>query len=175
MKKLLLATLVLATIFSCGKKNSVASTNQFTVSNPISSVNTDQRFVNLSSIVSSNRFNLQNYQINYYTEYHFADITNTCVTKDGWFGIDYQSCKSTTSNETTILNNSVNVDSKRADLVALLNKTVIINSDYNGIVFTIRTSDNITYVIDTKVPIQANPVYTYNNGTKKSNGLIGIR
>lgn len=174
MKKLLLSLVVLATIFSCGKKNTVDGANAYTVSNTYSGMSTDSRFTSLASIVTNNQFNNSGW--NYYSEFNFYDMVNTCVTKDGWFGIDYQSCSTTKSNKSTVIFGNLDqarIDAKKAEMVAILNKTVQIG--YSGYVYTVRTTDNLTYSFDVRFPIVANPVYRLDNSSNKANGLGDYR
>lgn len=167
MKKLLLALLVVASLVSCGKKNSVATTGgaNTLATSPISAINSNTSFQTLATAVLNNTFNEQ--YSNYYTEYHFGTVVNTCVTKDGWFGIDYQKCSGTVSNETTVIHGTVNVESKKAELNAILSKAVVFQQS-SANYYIVRTSDNFTYHIRTDYPIQANPFYTLNNADSKA-------
>lgn len=175
MKKFLLVLLVLTSLVSCGKNNQVGSgaAGVGTIAtSPISTINSSSGFQALAAAVLSNTFNAQ--YSNYYTEYHFGNVTNTCVTKDGWFGIDYQSCSSSVTNETTVIHGQVNIDSKKAELNAILSKTVVFQA-VSATYFVLRTSDNYTYHVRLDYPIQANPIYSLNNADSKAVKLIIIR
>ncbi|MFA6236804.1 MAG: hypothetical protein WC635_05700 [Bacteriovorax sp.] len=170
MKKFLLTLIVVSSLVSCGKDNKVGSaTSPLSTTSPISTINADGNFQSLGSAIVNNTFP-QN--VNYYTEYHFGTLTNTCVTKDGWFGIDYQSCSTSVTNETTVIQGN-SVDEKRAELTAILSKTVVFQS--YGSISVLRTTDNFTYHIDRNVPMKANPVYKLNNADGKAVKLLYIR
>ncbi|MDO9181248.1 MAG: hypothetical protein Q7U04_02510 [Bacteriovorax sp.] len=172
MKKFLVTLMVLALIVSCGKNNSVSATGPVGIAtSPISTINADANFQTLANAINNSSFPTQN--TNYYTEYHFGNMVNNCVTKDGWFGIDYQSCSTSISNEVIVYQYQVDINAKKAELNDILRKTVVYQS--NGSLSTLRTSDNYTYVIRTDFPIQANPVYKLNNVDKKSTNLLYIR
>jgi hypothetical protein len=170
MKKFIMMLLVSLVLISCGKKDSVASIGYST--SPIASINADGNFQALGKAIASNSFGAY-VNAQYFTEYHFADVINTCVDKKGWFGINYTSCTGAQSNATTVIHGQVVVATKQAELNAILAKTVEFQA--NGLYYSLRTSDNITYVIRTDYPIQANPVYTYNNVTYKANQLMYIK
>lgn len=174
MKKLLLAILVVSSLVSCGKNN---STNTGAVANtlatsPISTINSNPSFQTLANAVLANSFNAQ--YSNYYTEYRFGNTTNTCVTKDGWFGIDYQSCSTSISNPVTVIHGQVVIATKQAEINAILAKSVVFQA-VSGTYFVVRTTDNYTYHIRTDYPIQANPVYSLNNADSKALSLTSIK
>lgn len=171
MKKFLLTLIVVSSLVSCGKDNTVGkATSALSTTSPISAINNDGNFQSLGSAIVSNTFPSQG--VNYYTEYHFGTLTNTCVTKDGWFGIDYQSCSTSVSNETTVIQGN-SVEAKQAELTDILSKTVVFQA--YGSVSVLRTTDNFTYHIDRNVPIKANPVYKLNNADGKAVKLLYIR
>lgn len=172
MKKFLLAALVLTSLVSCGKNNSVGAAPGALVAatSPLATINSDVNFQSLSTAILNNSF-LQN--TTYYTEYHFGSLTNTCVTKDGWFGIDYQSCSTSVTNETTEIQGD-SVVAKQAELSAILSKTVVFQA-YGSNYFVLRTNDNFTYHIRTDLPIKANPLYKLNNADGKAVKLLYIR
>lgn len=176
MKKLLLAILVVTSLVSCGKNNSTnsgaAAAAGTIATSPISTINTNPSFQTLASAVVANSFNAQ--YSNYYTEYRFGNMTNTCVTKDGWFGIDYQSCSSSVTNQVTVIHGQVVIATKQAELNAILAKAVVFQA-VSGTYFVVRTSDNYTYHIRTDYPIQANPVYSLNNADSKAVSLTSIK
>ncbi len=173
MKKLVV-TLMLVTLSlaSCGKNNSTNSGATVVATSPISTINADANFQSLQSAVSNSSFSTSN--VNFYTEYHFGSLTNTCVTKDGWFGIDYKSCSSSVSNEQTLYHGQIDLNSKKSELNTILSKTVVFQA-YSSTYFVLRTNDNYTYVIRTDYPMQANPVYKLNNADGKATQLLYIR
>jgi hypothetical protein len=59
---------------------------------------------------------------------------------------------------------SVNIDSKKSELINIINRR---NSIYNsgGTLYYIYTTDNKMFIIDTAMPLQANPVQTQDNAT----------
>lgn len=181
MKNFLLALLVLASLASCGKNNKVGGTTIGSVgpgtiaTSPIATVNTAPGFQTLAAAVVNNSFGAQyaNYY-NYYTEFKFGTVTNNCVTKDGWFGIDYQSCSSATSNPVTQIMGQIVIATKQAELNTILSKSVVFQQ-YGANLYSVRTSDNHTYQIRTDLPIQANPVYDLNNADGKAIQLISIK
>ncbi|MDD4973229.1 MAG: hypothetical protein PHY93_02710 [Bacteriovorax sp.] len=173
MKKFIVALMVLTSLVSCGKNNTVGNAGALTVAtSPISTINSDSGFQALASAITNNNFNAQN--SNYYTEFHYGSLINTCVTKDGWFGIDYQSCSSSISSETMQIYGKIILDTKKAELNAILSKTVVFRQ-WSSTLFTLRTTDNYTYTIRTDLPIQANPVYNLNNVDGKAVQLISIK
>lgn len=177
MKKLLLALLVISSLVSCGKNNKVggnqANTNlNVPATSSVSTINSNTAFQALAKAVTDNTFGQQYAQyVNYYTEYTFG----ACQIKDGWFGIDYVSCSSPTD-VTKVTHGTANLDTKKAELNSVLSKAVVFSQNrYSYSAYDLRTSDNITYTIDTAVPMFANPVYKLDNNTGKEIRLISIR
>jgi len=170
MKKILVLALTLVSLISCGKKSTTAGVGYST--SPIASINSDSGFQSLGQTIDSNNFGGY-VGVQYFSEYHFGEVTNTCVKKDGWFGMDYMSCNGVASNETIVYQGDGNVDAKRSELNGILSKTVQFQG--NGVYYSLRTSDNITYVIRTDYPMKANPVYEYNNVTGKAKQLLYIK
>ena len=173
MKNIIIGMVVLSALVSCGKKNALVDVNPNGVPavSPISSINQDSGSQSLASAITNNTFNSQ--YANYYSEYNYGVLTNTCVTKDGWFGIDYQSCSTNTTNPTKVIHGEVNLDVKKAQLNAILAKTVVFQT--YGQLIVLKTTDNFTYQIRLDYPMQANPVYSLNNADSKATRLTSIR
>jgi len=170
MKTLLSLTAILIMTISCGKNSNTAGVGYS--ASPIATINADASFQTLGRAIASNSF-LNNYNIQYFSEYHYGEVTNTCVKKDGWFGTDYMSCKGVVSNETIKYHGQIDLASKQAELNSILSKTVQFQA--SGSYYSLRTNENITYIVRTDYPIQANPVYVLNNATGKGNQLLYIK
>ena len=187
MKKLLLALIVMASLASCGKNNSVdssaaSSTSAISVATlpPASQALATQ----LGAMVNANQFGLG--QATYYesyaqyvshapnTTYSYGTLATTgssnpnCKTVGYIFTYCTSASTTTTSSATitrSVIHSSVNVAAQQSALIAIINKTNQIAQVGQG-VYEILTTDNITYFIDTRYPIQANPTQTQQaNGT----------
>jgi len=77
------------------------------------------------------------------------------------------------SNETIKYHGQIDLASKQAELNSILSKTVQFQA--SGSYYSLRTNENITYIVRTDYPIQANPVYVLNNATGKGNQLLYIK
>lgn len=185
MKKLLLSLMVLATLASCGKDNKVASTAATTTANPAVTIS-DQSGVSLGQKIDNytTQFGLGQYRVDYYTvytyqqivsmnvpmNYHYTKSTSsttsngqTCEKKWGIFYVcSYTSSSNTASSLTdsrVVLNANVDVASKIAQLKAIINDAnPLYPIQTNGYTYYIRTRDGKHYAIDTRYPIQAQPI-----------------
>jgi hypothetical protein len=179
MKKLLIALVILSSLVSCGKKNVAGNTGSLTSAISIGNlpVQSQQVASQLGSIVTNNQFGVG--QATYYetwnqyvahapnTTYNYgtmaaAQNNSGCHTVATIFYVcssSSSSSPSTTAISRSVVHSSVNVLDKQNAIIAIINRTNYIQSAGNG-VFYIVTTDNATHVIDTKLPIQANPVQT---------------
>lgn len=173
MKKLLLSLMVLATLASCGKDNKVSSTganvdpnvtNPLVTSNPsaqelITRINNPGAGFGNGVVITSS-----------------GSSGQTCGTKWGFINYCYGSSSGNvavsagvTWNQLVaqrpnlsysyvyaqpVMHSSVNVATKQAQLIQLLNSAS--NIQVSGTLYYIQVS-NAYYVIDTRYPIQANP------------------
>lgn len=177
MKNLLIALVILSSLVSCGKKNVAgpvgSATSAISVGNlPVQS---QQVASQLGSIVTNNQFGLG--QATYYetwnqyvahapnTTYNYGSIAaaqsnNNCHTVATIFYVCSSSSTTTpttTSITRSVVHSSVALVTKQNEIIGIINRTNMIQAAGNG-VFYILTTDNSTYVIDTKLPMQANPV-----------------
>lgn len=179
MKHLFFGLLVLTTLASCGKSNTVGGTAAAApaVSTPVTSAITvtGQVETQLAQIIDGNQFGLG--QATYYetwaqvvakmpnTTYNYGNYTATqsnpnCKTYLSI--IQVCSNSSSTSNisvSRSVVHSSVDLVTKQNEIKAIINRRSMVQSAGYG-VFYIRTTDNSTYIIDQRLPIQANPVQT---------------
>ncbi len=175
MKKLLVSLVVIATIFSCGKKNTVSSNSS--VSGLSSSV-AGAVETSLASQINNNQFGtgyatygltwaqLISNQPNLTYYYATAGLsTVSCETKWTIFRVCSTSSSSSSSSITRqVTNSSVDLNTKKSELINIINaRTSIQNS---GTVYYIMTSGK-QYIIDTAKPLQANPVQVQDSSTSK--------
>lgn len=196
MKNLLIALVILSSLVSCGKKNTVGGT----ASAPANVVNgltvTGTVETQLSGIIDTNEFGLG--KINYYTTWkqHVAQAPNTTYSYgsmaplaaantntgcDSFFDCILPtftftwSSSFSTSNVTvtrTVVHSSVNLVTKQNELKAILNKRNYIQEFLPG-VYRIMTTDNIVYIFDRNYPIEANPVQ--NQTTTSGDTIVNIQ
>ena len=189
MKKLLISLVVLTTIFSCGKKNTVSSSS---VSGLNSSI-TGSVEVELASKINNNSFGTGTVYVNGYPEsfsqlvsqypavkYKYGTykmVTNTsssntkcvllviCAT---WSGFNTSTPVSFTSTR-EVYHSSINDADKKSQLINLINSRVAVQRDtYNTNVYYVVTSDSKVYTIDTGLPLQGNPAAIQNtDGTRE--------
>lgn len=190
MKNLLIALVILSSLVSCGKKNTVGS-NTGSVTSPITVTN-NPTATSLGAMVTNNQFGLG--QATYYetwnqyvshapnTVYKYGALnnsssgTNPCHTVAYIFTVCTSSSVTTTSSSTvtrSVVHSSVDLTAKQNELIAIINKTNQMQSAGYG-VYYILTTDGINYVIDTKYPIQANPVQRQGTGVV-SDTLVQIQ
>jgi hypothetical protein len=181
MKKLLLSLMVLASLASCGKNNSVggAATGAYG-SNAITS--TVQGASQLGSLIDTYPTSFGTQQIMYYGNYQtYGTLANTglnigyrytkstttsagsnCEKKWGIFWVCSYSSTSSTSGvieSRKVSNNSVDVLTKMNELKDIINRAnplIPIVANYTS--YKIVTTDGMQYVIDTRYPLQANPI-----------------
>ncbi len=176
MKKILIALLVLTTVFSCGKKNTVSNNGSSTSGLNGNVAGTVE--VSLATQINNNQFGTgyasygltwsqaiaNQPNITYYF-YKSGLSTVSCETKWTIFKICSTNSGGSSSFSRSVVNSSVNIDSKKSELINIINsRTSIQNS---GTVYYIMTSDSKQYIIDTAKPIQANPVQVMNYSTNQ--------
>jgi hypothetical protein len=194
MKKLLLALIILSTLVSCGKKNTVgttaSSTSAITITNlPVASQAVASA---LGTLITNNSFG--NGQATYYETYaqYVAHAPNTtykygAMTSSGsgsnchtvWSIFTYCTSGTTSTSTATVtrsvIHSAVDLVTKQNELIAIVNKTNQIQQDNYMIgVYYILTTDNIRYTIDARLPMQANPVQTQ-QATGTGETLVGIQ
>lgn len=186
MKKLIVALMVLSTLASCGKDNKVASATTAATSPITTPVTTaDQVGVALGQKIDSYTTQFGFAQVNYYTTigqlanqgysitYSYtkdsSSVSNPDCEKKWIFTICSSSSSSsniTANVSRTVQNTGVNVTTKINELKAIINaKHAAYPIQVNGYSYWIKTSDNKEYIIDTRMPIQANPVGIYDPAT----------
>ncbi len=181
MKKLIVALVVLTTLVSCGKANKIdgvaVGINGITVD--------DTQGVSLGQKIDNYTTQFGHGQVMYYgypqtwgflvnsglaLKFKYTESTSTtsgngqtCEKKWGIFYV----CTYTTSSSTlttlpisrTVLSNGVNVASKIAELKDIINrKNPVIPVQVSGTSYYIKTTDGRDHVIDTRYPLQANPI-----------------
>jgi hypothetical protein len=163
MKNLIIGLLLLATVISCGKKNSV-STN---VSSPAPITVSGTTEISVGNIIDSNQFGTGTVYV-----YNIPENWNQYISQMP--NVTYQygkvSCGSSfcytffgKSNVTktvtrTVVNSSVNVETKKNELKALINSRLRMQQ-ISSTAYQIVTTNGSIYIIDTFFPVQANPVY----------------
>lgn len=181
MKKLLLALLVVSSLVSCGKNNSVSSGT--TSSSPLTVTGAVES--QLGSIIDNNQFG--GGQASYYEtwnqvitnmpniSYKYGSVSSTsnssCRTVAYVFQIcgstSYSSSGSTATVTRSVIHSSVDLATKKNELKAIINARSYMQA--SGSSFYIRTSDGRGFVIDTRYPMQANPVSVQQtNGTAET-------
>ncbi len=187
MKKLIVALMVLSTLASCGKDNKVKSpAAPAVVTNPSTTVSTtDANGVALADKITNYTTQFGVGQIIYYGNYatwgqlvnnalplnfKYTESTSTttangqnCETKWSIFTVcSYSSSTSSTSSlpvSRTVQSNNVNVASKQDELRAIINsRNPLIPIQISGTSYRIQATDGKQYVIDTRFPLQANPI-----------------
>jgi flagellar hook assembly protein FlgD len=172
MRKLLLSLMVLASLVSCGKDNKVATaTTAVAATAPVTNSITldDATAKQLATVIDSSTtyFSARpasNLRLGYVTS--TASTTSSgsnCEEKSGWFGIKYYVCKSSSSSSNVtptsfVSVNSVDLETKKNELRAIVNRSSAGAIYYSGYAYTIKTTDGSLYTIDTRYPIEANPV-----------------
>lgn len=179
MKKLILSLMVLATLASCGKKNTTdtgAAAGGLSSTSPITVTGSTE--TQLASLIDNNQFGSG--QASYYEtwnqvvsnmpnlSYKYGAVSSSqpnCNTVAYIFQICTSS--SSTSNisvSRSVIHSSVDLNAKKNELKAIINARQYVQ--VSGTSFYIRTNDNRSIIIDTRYPLQANPVsIQQSNGT----------
>lgn len=179
MKRLLMPLMVLAMLVSCGKDNQVSSAGT-SVFNPITT--TVQGASDLGSKVDNYTTQFGTQQILYYGNYQtYGTLANTglnivyrysksaaaasgsnCTVKWSIFYVCSSSSTTTTSSvaeSRKVYNNSVDITSKANELKAIINRAnPLIPITALGTSYRVQTLDGFQYIIDTRYPLQANPI-----------------
>ncbi len=178
MKKLLLSFMVLAVLGSCGKKNEV-STNGYGFSPITTSV---QGAADLGSKIDNYPTQFGTGQLYYYgvtqtwgtlantglnLAYRYTKSTSSasgsnCTLKWGIIYVCSSSSTTTTSNvaeSRKVYNNTVDITAKGNELKAIINNAnPLIPIQAQGTSYRVQTRDGKQYIIDTRYPIQSQPI-----------------
>lgn len=181
MKKLIVTLMVLSALVSCGKTNAVGNSSVFGTS-PITVGGSTE--TQLGSMIDNNQFGTGYYYYDTYAGaiakgaspiYDFGSYSNASNCKTKWGGF-LVICTSSGSSSTTIVrtvnNRDVDLVTKKNELKAIINNRNYIQS--YGTSFYIRTNDGRAFVIDTRYPLQANPV-TIQEADGKGQVLVNVR
>ena len=183
MKTLLLSLLIISTLVACGKKNEVSSTGNASASNPITvSV---QYASDIGSKIDNYTTQFGVGQVMYYgypqtyqalvntgldLKYRYTKSTTTasgaganCERKWSIFYVCSYSNTSTSGygaqESRKVANNSVDILSKQNELKAIVNNVnPLIPIQTSGSMYMITTRDSKQYIIDTRYPLQSNPI-----------------
>lgn len=183
MKRLLMPLMVLSMLISCGKDNKVSSAAPSTsVYNPITT--TVQGASDLGAKIDnySTQFGLQQVPYGYYGQYQtYGTIANSginlvyrytkstssasgsnCTIKWSIFYVCSTSSSFTgtsVAESRQVFNNSVDITAKANELKAIINRAnPLIPIMALGTSYRVQTLDGFQYVIDTRYPLQANPI-----------------
>lgn len=175
MKNLLIALVILSSLVSCGKKNTVggtvSSTSPMVASTPIETdfinkvngnqfgtgrVNAYETFTQAIAKGYNPKFQYANYAAPQVVQpdCHTAWIFRVCSSSSTSGG--FQAV--TVARE--VSNSSITVAAAQAKIVEIYSRKSQV--EVNGTLFRIRTTDNKTYYFETSLPIQANPTQSYN-------------
>jgi len=182
MKKLLLSLMVLASLVSCGKDNSANSTVATASSSPVTLADTSA--ANLGNLINSSESTfaaapaITAYKYKYSVQTIAASGQN-CETKEGWFGIEYTVCKAASGNNTGLTYKYVTVGSvdlaaKRSELIGYVNSSYAGGVVKYGTYYQVTTTAGVTYIIDTRAPVQANPVLVRPLSTGEITSYMGL-
>jgi len=171
MKNFIVGLMFLSALASCGKNNSVATTSGVTVNNPIvtnsvfaqtlvANINNPSTGFGQGMILSSN--SNQKCGTTFFGLLPYCTYGGTASQT----GITWNSLLTTTPSVTyqyssgrTVRNSDITIASKQSQLLSILNSATNVQS--NGQIAYVTVS-GAQYVIDTRLPIQANPASTYN-------------
>ena len=175
MKKLLLTFMVFSFLSSCGKDNRVtppvAPLPPITDSSALSANNVTTRL--LYSINSSETFFAK--VLGNPTYYKFTTYTRTtnCKEKEGWFNIEYTSCKTDNISSVELIPiNTLDLEKKRQELRDIVASSSQ-NIEENGNAYRITANNGSVYVIHRGAPFLANPtsVKTLNGSSIEYSGV----
>lgn len=180
MKNLIVALMVLSTLVSCGKENKVAAAAAATVvANPAATTavtTTDQAGILLGQKIDNHTTQFGLAMVTYYMSIgQLVNQQGAAVTfkytKSAATAPDcekywiFSVCTSTQSSSSdqpvsrTVVSNTVLNTSKITELKTIINnRHALYPIQVSGYVFYIITKDNKQYAIDTRMPLQANPV-----------------
>ncbi len=184
MKTLLLSLLVVSTLVACGKKNEVSSTANTSASNPITvsvqyASDIGSKIDNYSTQFGIGQVYYYGYPQTYQAlvnsgldlKYRYTKSTMTstgggtnCERKWSIFYVCSYSSTSSSSGyaiqeSRKVANNSVDVLTKQNELKAIVNNVnPLIPIQTSGSMYMITTRDSKQYIIDTRYPLQSNPI-----------------
>ena len=175
MKKLLLSLMVFSVLSSCGKDNKVGNTvPPITPASSINPYTANDTAVQLINYINTSELSFVKALGNpTYFKYTTYTSTYNCKEKEGWFKIEYTSCK--TDNETTdelVPISSLDLEKKKQelrDIVAASSQSI----EMIGLAYRITTNNGSVYVIHRNTPILSNPysVQTINGSLTRYTGL----
>lgn len=167
MRKLLLSLMVLATLASCGKDNKVDTATAVAAAPSSDAITLDDTVAKQLGTIIDNSAYFPAATTSTTAKYAYLTTTvssaqPSCETKEGWLGIKYTVCKAPINNTNGVASyvqvNSIDVATKRVELKGYINSSNVGGIIFNGTSYTIRTTSGVVYTIDTRYPIQANPV-----------------
>lgn len=179
MKNLLIALVILSSLVSCGKKNTVGGAPVASASAMVGSTAIETDFINkvngnlfgtgYSSVYNetyaqaiSKGANPKLTYANYAAPAASAAPTPHCILGGLLCGsVSTSSTTFITPTITSVNTLSITVVEKQSAISAIFAKKSRVEQ-YGPTVFGVLTNDNATYYFDTTMPIQANPVRTYN-------------
>ena len=183
MKKLIVSLIVLASLSSCGKNNSVATNATSAVgTSTVLSASLDQYgrvpLTNYITDVNNNAFGAARNTVETYQYYSSSGSGSGCTSRltGGFIKFyiwDCTSSSSTSSSSTyttvTVDHGSENLAAKKTELINIIGQAVNYSNSSDRRVLYIQTSTGV-YTIDFRIPMSANPVaQTNSSGTKYFN------
>ena len=183
MKKFLLALLVTASLVSCGKNNSVSSTNNVnssTGTNALSTSGVDQwgrvPLTTYMSNINNNGFGAAIADTEIYQIYTSSSSGSGCTLHTALGGfLTYYTCSGGSSSNgtystSTVTHSSENLAAKKAELVSIISQTAQYSNSSDKLQLYVQTTAGDVYTIDFRVPMSANPVVKYT----KSSGQTAL-
>ena len=187
MKKLVVAIMVLTTLASCGKNNSVSSSGTNTVGSSTALTATTDMYgrvplANYITDVNNNAFGSARADAETFRflNYTGGSSGNGCSQKTALGGfLSYYSCSSSTSTSSSnygsydtvnVTHSSENLASKKNELLSIISQAYQYSNSSDRKQLYIRTINGDVYTIDYRVPMSANPVvkYTASTGTTRT-------
>lgn len=180
MKKLLLSLLVLATLASCGKDNNVSTSGSSGLyTDPLTNPNLSGNYYTNKALADA-KMAITNYQTYFGTMYLRTSSGSTANCKEKWFGTWCTYKQTTNSSGYTLFNHytaqnpniayifsdgnyvvhsNVDIAAKQNEISNIFaSATALSYTDYSdGRIFYVRVNNDY-YEINTRYPIQANPV-----------------
>ncbi len=163
MKKLLLALLVLASLASCGKNNSVGSSTSAVGTSGLSTSGIDQSGrVPLSTYISNinnNGFNAAVADNEIYRFYTSSSSGNGCTVKWGFLTVCTGSSSSGgTYSTVNVVHSSENLAAKKTELINIIAQAYAYSNSSDKLQLYVQAANGDVYTIDFRVPMSANPV-----------------
>jgi hypothetical protein len=173
MKKLILSFMVLASLVSCGKNNSVGSnTNQLGIgTSALETSGLDQygrvRISTYEDSIKNNGFRAAIRDSETYRFYNStAGSSGSGCTSDTFLGIPYYTCTQSygTSNATgsyslfNVVHSTQDLTAKKNELLGIINQRQNWQYSSDRLRLYIQTINGDVYTIDFRVPMAANPV-----------------